>query len=54
MSSKNRIAVYEINSGLRPFKTLRIFLILQIEVDTHSGGIFTDEIEYGKIRYPIF
>lgn len=54
MSSKDRVALCEFRSSLRPFQYLQIFSILQIEVDTGGKGIFADKIEYGKVRYLIF
>ncbi len=54
ISSKDRVVLHGIRSGLRPFQALEIFLMLQIEVDTSSGGILVDELGYGKVRYLIF
>lgn len=54
MSFKDWIGLCGIRLGLRSFYTLRIFLILQIELDIYSGSIFLDEINYGKVRYLIF
>ena len=51
MTSNDRIALRGIRSGLRPFQALGIFSMLQIEVDTRSGGILADEMGYGKVRY---
>ena len=51
MTSNDRIALRGIRSGLRPFQALGIFSMLQIEVDTQSGGILADEMGYGKVRY---
>lgn len=54
MSSKNWMAHCGIKLRLRPFKALRISLILQIEVDTDNGDILADEMGYRKVRYQIF
>ena len=54
MSSKDRVALCGIRLELKPFQALGIFSMLQIEVDTGSGGIFADEIGYEKVRYLIF
>ena len=51
MTSNDQIALRGIRSGLRPFQALGIFSMLQIEVDTQSGGILADEMGYGKVRY---
>ena len=51
MTFNDRIALCGIRSGLRPFQALEIFSMLQIEVDTQSGGILADEIGYRKVRY---
>lgn len=54
MSFKDRMAPYGIKSGLKQFQALGIFLILQIEGNTHSGSILVDEMEYRKVRYLLF
>lgn len=54
MSSKDQIALHRIRLGLKSFETLKIFLMLQIEVDIGIGGILANEIGYRKIRYQIF
>lgn len=54
MTSKDRMALCGIKSGLRPFQPLEIFWMLQIKVDTSSGSILLDEKEYEKVRYLIF
>ncbi len=54
MSSKDRVAFCVIRLELRPFQALRIFLMLQIEVDIGNEGILADKIGYGKVRYLIF
>lgn len=54
MSSKEWLSFRRIKFGLRPFQTLGIFLIPQIEVYIRSKGILVNEMGYGKIRYLIF
>ncbi len=54
ISSKDRVAFCGMRLGLKPFQALKIFSMLQIEVDTGSEGILADEIGYGKVRYLIF
>lgn len=54
MNSEDRMALCGIKSGLRPFHTLEIFSMLQIEIITGSGDIFADKIGYRKVRYLIF
>lgn len=54
MIFNNQIVFCSIKSELKPFQPLEIFSILQIEVDTQSGSILTNEMEYGKVRYLVF
>lgn len=54
MISNNSIAFYSIRLGFRPFQALEIFFMLQIKVNTQSGGIVADKMGYKKIRYLIF
>lgn len=44
--SNNRIAFCDIGSRLKLFQVLRIFFILEIEVDTQNKGILADEMKY--------
>lgn len=39
---------------MRPFQALKNFSMLQIKVNTRSGGILADKMEYRKVRYLIF
>ena len=54
MTSNDWVALYGIRSGLRPFQTLGICFMLQIEMDTQSGGILADKMRYGNGRYLVF
>lgn len=51
MTSNDRIALRGIRSWLRPFQALGIFSMLQIKMDTQSGGILAEEMGYEKVRY---
>lgn len=54
MTSKNGIVFSGIRLGLKPFQALKIFAMLQIEVDTSSRDMFVDKMRYNKIKCLIF
>lgn len=54
MSFRDRVTFCEIKLSLKSFQTLKIFLILSINVDRYSKSILANEIGYKKIKYLIF